>query len=104
MEFSYLPSLFFSPEDENQGGEKGEGWPEADCSSKEEEGFEAGSAEKEGSKETHPVHQEWCQLPVLPAGQPGLSLPRHGSQSGPAAAAHVHSQVGQEEQGAQVCH
>lgn len=41
---------------------------------------------------------------MLSAGEPGLQLPHHGPQSGPAAAAHVHSQVGQEEQGAQICH
>uniref|UniRef100_G3NXV6 Secreted frizzled-related protein 5 n=1 Tax=Gasterosteus aculeatus aculeatus TaxID=481459 RepID=G3NXV6_GASAC len=59
--------------------------------------------EEEGPEETDPVHQERRQLPVRPARQPGVQLPHHGPQSGPAAAAHVHSQVGQEEQGAQVC-
>lgn len=99
-----LPLFSLSPQDENQGGKEGEGWPEADCSPKEEESVEAGCAEEEGPEETDPVHQEWRQLPLLPAGQPGLQLPHHGPQGGPATAAHVHSQVGQEEQGAQVRH
>lgn len=41
---------------------------------------------------------------MFTAGEPGLQLPHHGPQSGSATAAHVHSQVGQEEQGAQVCY
>lgn len=93
-----------SPQDEDQGGEEGEGWSQADRSSKEEESAQAGRAEKERPEETDPVHQERSELPVLPAGQPRVQLPHHGPQGRPAAAADVHSQVGQEEQGAQVRH
>lgn len=89
-----------SPQDENKGGKEGEGRSEADCGTEEEEGAEAGGVEKERPEEADLVHQEWGQLPVFPAGQPQLQLPHHGPQSGPAAAADVHSQVGQEEQGA----
>lgn len=101
-DFSLSPAA--SPQDENKGGKEGEGRPEADRGAEEEEGAEAGGAEEEGPEEADLVHQERGQLPVLPAGQPRLQLPHHGPQSGPAAAAHVHSQVGQEEQGAQVRH
>lgn len=93
-----------SPQDENKGGKEGEGWSEADRSTEEEESAETGGAEEERPEEADLVHQERRQLPVFPAGQPRLQLPHHGPQSGPAAAADVHSQVGQEEQGAQVCH
>lgn len=93
-----------SSQDENKGGKEGEGWSEADCSAEEEEGAEAGGAEEERPEEADLVHQERGKLPVFPARQPRLQLPHHGPQGGPAAAAHVHSQVGQEEQGAQVCH
>lgn len=93
-----------SPQDENKGGKEGQGRSEADRSAEEKEGAEAGGAEEERPEEADLVHQERGQLPVFPAGQPQLQLPHHGPQSGPAAAADVHSQVGQEEQGAQVRH
>lgn len=101
-DFSLSPAA--SPQDENKGGKEGEGGSEADRGTEEEEGAEAGGTEEERPEEADLVHQERGQLPVFPAGQPRLQLPHHGPQSGPAAAAHVHSQVGQEEQGAQVRH
>lgn len=48
--------LSYSRKDENQRGKKGKGRQEADCSTEEEEGFEAGHAQEEGLKETDPVH------------------------------------------------
>lgn len=89
-----------SPQDENKRGKEGEGRSEADCGTEEEEGAEAGGVEEERPEEADLVHQEWGKLPLFPAGQPRVQLPHHGPQSGPAAAADVYSQVGQEEQGA----
>lgn len=99
-----LFSSFLSPQDENQGGEEGERRPEADRRAEKEESVEAGRAAEERPEEAHPLHKERGELPVLPTRQPGLQIPHHGPQGGPAAAAHVHTQVGQEEQGAQVRH
>lgn len=101
---TFLPVVIFSPQDENQGSEEGEGRPEADRSTEEEETVEARCPKKERPEETDSVPQEWRQLPVLPARQPRIQLPHHGPQSRPATAAHVNSQVGQEEQGAEVLH
>lgn len=41
---------------------------------------------------------------MLTTGQSREQLPHHGPQSGPTVTAHVHPQVGQKEQGTQVCH
>lgn len=104
MQTKYISLSPGSPQDENKRGKEGEGWSEADRGTEEEEGAEAGGAEEERPEETDLVHQEWGELPVFPAGQPRVQLSHHGPQSGPAAAADVYSQVGQEEQRAEVCH
>lgn len=96
----YLCVLSSSHQDQNQGGETGERWPQGDLA-EEEEGCEIGIPKKERPEVPHIVSEEWRWLSLLTAGQPKQRLPHHGPQDGPAVPHHRHPQVGQIQQGAQ---
>lgn len=98
----FVPFLF-SHQDQDQGGETGEQWPQGDPP-EEEEDPEAGHSEEEGHEEAHTLPEERRRLPVLTAGQPEQQLPHHGPQSGQAAHHHRHPQMGQIQQGVQADH